>query len=493
MRQQRRFMIFASIVSVWIGLSLCNAATPRLRPNIVVLVADDLGYGELQCLNPNRGKIKTPHLDRLAESGMIFTDAHSGSSVCTPSRYGLLTGRYAWRTRLQSGVLQGGPSLIAADRLTMAKMLRERGYRTAALGKWHLGMLFDGKENSGRVQLGSQVTEGPLDRGGFDHFHGFHHSRQMDVWIDDNQVTAHVAAEQVLPQLTTAATDFIEQNKDGDQPFFLYLAWNAPHSPVAPSPEWQGRSGLNAHADFVMQLDDCCGQVLRTLEATGLSENTLVVFTSDNGTSPTTSEIARLQSMGHYPSGPYRGAKADLWEGGHRVPFFVRWPGVIPAKRSSDSLICLNDLMATLAELIQWPLSEHEAEDSISFLDVLTGQAAGSRPSVIHHSIDGYFAIRRQQWKLLLCPGSGGWSAPRTTSLFWQDQISAGLPLTQLYDFSNDLEEQQNLAGNPSLYFEQLVDSLRKELTQLVEHGRSTHGNHLRNDVPVIVDKRPEF
>ena len=239
-----------------------HAAT---RPNIVILLADDMGFGELQCLNPKRGKIPTPRLDSIAASGMVFTDAHGGSSVCTPTRYGLMTGRYAWRTRLQNGVLTGGPSLIAPDRLTLAKLLREQDYHTAIIGKWHLGMLFDGEHVSKAVDVGAKVTHGPIDRGGFHEFHGFHHARQISTWIDNDVVTESIEPVEMLPRLTAAAVEYIGSRKDNSQPFFLYVPWSSPHSPVVPTKEWQGKSGLNEHADFVMQTDDSFGKVVDAL------------------------------------------------------------------------------------------------------------------------------------------------------------------------------------------------------------------------------------
>ena len=225
-------------------------AEAQSRPNIVVMLADDMGFGELQCLNPKRGKIPTPQLDALAESGLVFTDGHSGSSVCIPTRYGLMTGRYAWRTRLQNGVLTGGESLIAEQRLTIAKMMNQNGYETALVGKWHLGMLYDGEKNSGKIPVGATVSHGPVDRGGFDHFWGFHHARQMDLWIENDKVTARLTPVEMLPKLTETAVAFVRDQKESDNPFFLYVPWNSPHSPVAPAPRWQGKSGLNAHRRF---------------------------------------------------------------------------------------------------------------------------------------------------------------------------------------------------------------------------------------------------
>ena len=258
------------------------------------MLADDMGFGELQCLNPTRGQIKTPHLDAIAASGMTFTDAHSGSSVCTPTRYGLMTGRYAWRTRLQSGVLTGGPSLIDHGRLTVAQLLRDQGYHTAIIGKWHLGMLFDGQHVPGSVAVGSQVTHGPLDRGGFDQFHGFHHARQIGTWIEGDRVARQLQPIEVLPKLTAAAVDYINARAAIRSHSFCTFLRCASHS-VVPSPEWQGKSGLNPHADFVMQTDDSFGQVMQALRDNQLLDRTLVICIPDNGTSAPTANWDQLQ------------------------------------------------------------------------------------------------------------------------------------------------------------------------------------------------------
>ena len=277
-------------------------AAESVKPNIVIILADDMGFGELQCLNPKRGKIKTPQLDSIAAGGMIFTDAHSGSSVCTPTRYGLMTGRYAWRTRLQHGVLTGGKSLVAKDRLTIADMLKEKGYYTAMFGKWHLGMLFDGKTNSSKnIPVGSKVTEGPIDAGGFDEFVGYHHARQMSLLIDDDKVAEKIEPIEMLPKLTAAAVDFINKRKGNKQPFFLYVPLSSPHAPVVPSAKWQGKSGLSAYADFVMQTDDSYGQVFKALRDNGMGDNTLIICSSDNGTSAPKANKTELEKMGHFP------------------------------------------------------------------------------------------------------------------------------------------------------------------------------------------------
>ncbi len=469
------------------GFAASSHDVPR-RPNIVLMLADDLGYGELQCLNPTRGKIKTPQLDAMAAGGMTFTDAHSGSSVCTPTRYGLLTGRYAWRTRLQSGVLTGGESLIAPDRQTLATMLGSQGYHTAVIGKWHLGMLFDGEHLTGKVPLGSRVTHGPLDRGGFHEFHGFHHARQIRTWIDDDVVTADVEPVEMLPRLAQAAVDYLARRKAADQPFFLYVPWSSPHSPVVPSPEWSGRSGLNAHADFVMQTDDCCGRVIQALRDYGFADNTLVICSSDNGTSAPTSKMAQLQARGHFPSGSLRGSKADIWDGGHRVPLLVSWPGVVEPGTRCDKLVCLTDLLRTVAQILQVPVADRSAEDSYSFLPALRGQSTHDRRHVIHHSVSGYFAIRHDDWKLSLCPGSGGWTRPKPTVAAWSEAKQRGQPLVQLNHLATDLGERHNLAdAQPDR-----VQALRRLLDEQVARGRSTPGAPQTNDVEIVIEKAPK-
>jgi len=453
------------------------------RPNIVVLLADDMGFGELSCLNPERGKIPTPQLDKLAAEGMIFTDAHSGSSVCTPTRYGLLTGRYAWRTRLQSGVLTGGESLIAKDCLTLPKLLKQQGYTTAIIGKWHLGMLFDGKHAKGDVPIGSKITHGPLDYGGFDTFHGFHHARQMSLWIDNNEVTQRIQPVEMLPKLVAKAVEYIHSRKDKtEQPFFLYVPWNSPHSPVVPTKEWQGKSGLNAHADFVMQTDDAYGQVITALKESGLYVNTLIICSSDNGTSGPTSNKSQLEAKGHFPSGDLRGAKADLWDGGHRVPFIAAWKGNIAPGTRNNQLICLTDLYATFAEISGASFPASEGVDSFSFADSLFGKSPSApRQSVIHHSVSGLFSIRNGNWKLLCSPGSGGWSEPTP-----KKAAKNGDPMTQLYNMETDIGEQQNLISKHP----EKAQALRALLDEQIANGRSTPGPKQQNDVEsIVVDK----
>lgn len=483
----------AAFVAVWLGSSVSGqtpSAGPSPRPNILYILADDFGYGDVQCLNPTRGKIKTPHLDRLAGEGMTFTDAHSGSAVCTPTRYGLLTGRYAWRTRLQQGVLDGGNDepLIAADRLTVASFLKQHGYATACIGKWHLGFQSDAKSGKGAkaggsgLPVGAKIIGGPVTRG-FDHFFGCSNARTMASLIENDRVIESIEPVAMLPRLARRTTDYLRERAAAaraGQPFFLYLPLTSPHTPIVPAAEWQGRSGLNAYADFVMQTDAVVGEVLAALEREGLAANTLVVFTADNGCSPQ-AKTDELERAGHFASGTWRGYKADIWEGGHRVPFFVRWPGRVKPGSQSAQLICHSDLLATCAELLGAKLPATAGEDSLSILPALLGtDKAPLHEAVVHHSIHGRFAIRQGNWKLALCAGSGGWGQPGDA-----DAAQRGLPAAQFYDLAADPAEIKNLhAQHPAV-----VARLTQLLDMWIANGRSTPGPPQQNDVRIVVNK----
>ena len=464
------------------------------KPNIVFVLCDDLGYGDIHCLNPERGKIPTPGVDRLAKEGMIFTDAHSGSSVCTPTRYGLLTGRYSWRTRLQSGVVQGfKPCLIAPDRPTVAGFLKSQGYHTAIVGKWHLDFLYQdpktgktlkrqpkgkGKANSkknGLPPVGSKIPDGPIARG-FDFYHGFHHARNMKAVIENDEVILHDDEINMLPRLTREAVKYIDERaKEPEQPFFLYVPYGSPHTPILPTKPWQGKSGLGSYADFVMETDDGFRQILDALDRTGLADNTLVVFSSDNGCSRQ-AKIGKLESQGHFPSGNFRGSKSDIWDGGHRVPFIVRWPGKVAASSINDQMLCLTDLFATCSELTGQPLPPQSAEDSVSFLPALKGEPLEStRAGIIHHSISGHFAYRMGKWKLCLAKASGGWSSPT------EKRAPEGSPVAQLYDMQSDPAETTNLYDSRPDVVQQLLGQLKSD----VARGRSTSGDDEKNDVKI--------
>jgi arylsulfatase A-like enzyme len=501
------------------------AHAPLGKPNVVSILCDDLGYGDVKCNNPE-GKIATPHVDWLAGAGIRFTDAHTTSSVCTPTRYSVLTGRYAWRSRLQSGVLGGlSPRLIEPGRLTVAELLRQHGYRTACIGKWHLGMDWPRKPDApgfdDRIENGPEgwsadysrpIANGP-NAVGFDHYFGIAASLDMVpyTFIENDRVTAvptvdkafpmmfgkpqrvtrrgpgaeAFEAADVLPALTRKAVEYISQHAAdarAGKPFFLYLPLNAPHTPIAPTPEWQGRSGLNPYADFVMETDACIGQVARALDEHGLAGNTLLVVTSDNGCSPE-ADFPALLGKGHNPSCVLRGHKADIWDGGHRVPLVVRWPGKVQPGSTSGELVSLVDFTATCAEILGVKLPDNAAEDSMSILPALLGKPGKPlREALVHHSIDGKFSIRQGPWKLELCPGSGGWSRPND-----REAIKEGLPRVQLYDMTRDLGEQKNLeAGHP-----EVVKRLTALLEKYVADGRSTPGTPQQNDVPVDIWKQP--
>ncbi len=454
---------------------------PLSHPNIVYVICDDLGYGDVNCLAPQTCRIPTPHADRLARRGMIFTDAHSGSSVCTPTRYGLLTGRYSWRTALQKGVVTGyAPCLIDQHRSTVAGFLQQLGYHTAIIGKWHLNFQYVDPSSGAELQqsdhdtppVGAIIPDGPLTRG-FHHFHGFHHARDMEAVIVDDTVVEHDETINMLPRLTRESVRYIESRAAGNSPFFLYVPLGSPHTPIVPSPEWQGRSGLGDYGDFVMQTDHALGEILDALDRTGKTENTLIIFTSDNGCSKAAG-IPDLAQQGHIVSAHLRGSKADLWDGGHRVPMIVSWPGKVEAGSLSDQTICHTDLFATVSEITGAAVPDGAAEDSVSILPALLGQSIQTtRKGIIHHSFSGHFAYRQGKWKLLLARGSGGWSSPK------EDQVAADSPPAQLYDLSEDPGETNNL-------FEQhpeLASGMLADLQADVARGRSTTGAEAQNDI----------
>ena len=482
---------------VMLSLALVGAAVAADKPNIVFVLCDDLGYGDVHVLNPQRGKIATPNMDRLASQGMTFTDAHSSSAVCTPSRYSILTGRYNWRSRLQAGVMQGfGAPLIAADRLTVAAMLKQNGYATACIGKWHLGMGLS-------KDLDAVIRNGPTTRG-FDYYFGISASADMPpyAFIENDRFTEKPTAmkelyngrkgpaapsfetELILPTLVRKSCEWIEANKA--HPFFLYLPLNSPHTPLNPTKEWRGKSGLGTYADFVMETDWAVGEVLAQLDKSGVASNTLVVFTSDNGCAPyvgTSADVdpmrhspegvKGLEERGHFPSADRRGYKSDAWDGGHRIPFIVRWPGEIKAGTSCDRMVCQVDFMATCAEILGAKIPDNAAEDSFSLLSLFKGGDKPVRETLVHHSIDGSFAIRDEARKLVLCPGSGGWSKGQTDN-------------PQLYDMSQDVGEKTNLAKDHP----EIVQRLTEKLEKLVADGRSTPGPAQANDVKVNIIKR---
>ncbi|MDV7139178.1 arylsulfatase [Maribacter sp. TH_r10] len=464
------------------------------KPNIVYIICDDLGYGDVQALNPEKGKILTPAIDAFAKEGMTFTDAHSASAVCTPSRYSLLTGRYSWRSKLQNGVLRGGNEfepLIDKELTTVPGLLKKAGYTTMAMGKWHLGFSFldnDGKpfdmyngKKLVNAPIGANVPNGPVSRG-FDGYIGFHHSASMNTVIKDDKVIDHMAPIKMLQFLGEHAKDYIKESTKKKEPFFLYLALNSPHSPVVPSEEWQGKSGMGSYADFVMETDFVVGKVLKSLKENGLEKNTLVFFTSDNGCSAPVAKAGKLEKeFGHYPSADFRGYKSDIWEGGHRIPFIVKWPGKIKPNTTNSQLICQTSLMATCAAITGVELDADDGVDSYSILPLLkNNKAKTDYKLVVHHSINGKFSIRNKKWKLELTPGSGGWSAPTD-----KKAVMEGLPQIQLYNMKKDWEETTNVYKKHP----KIVKRLTEELERIVENGRTTSGELQQNDVPVDIYK----
>ncbi|MEO6755634.1 MAG: arylsulfatase [Chthoniobacteraceae bacterium] len=492
------------------------------KPNIIFILADDMGLGDVKCLGGETSKIATPHMDHIAKEGMVFSDAHTSSSVCTPTRYSIITGRYNWRSPKKSSVLGGiSPPLIEADRPTVARFMKNEGYVTGCIGKWHLGMNMpttDGKAAFEQVKKGDggkplapkatnidwkgTITGGP-NANGFDYYYGISASLDMApyIWIHNNKFVgectiakafnrpgpahADFEAEDVLGIITRKSVEFIQANKD--KPMFLYIPFSSPHTPIVPSKKWQGKSGLGAYGDFVMETDWAVGEIVKAVDEAGLAENTLIIVTADNGCSPAArngmEKIAfngakpePIQPDVHYPSSIYRGHKADLFEGGHRVPFIARWKGKVAAGKTNNETICQVDLYATCAELLGKHLSAKEGPDSVSILPHLLGTANGPlREATVHHSINGSFAIRKGPWKLLLSADSGGWSKPRPG----KDSVK-GLPPVQLFDLSKDPGETTNLqAEHP-----EIVAELQALLTRYIKDGRSTPGEKQTNDGP---------
>jgi arylsulfatase A-like enzyme len=447
------------------------------RPNIVVILCDDLGWGDPKCYNP-QSKIPTPNIDRLAREGMRFTDAHSPSAVCTPTRYGLLTGRYCWRTSLKRGVLQGyDPYLIEEDRQTFVSYLYARGYATGGFGKWHLGL-----GANPIVQYSKPFPQGPR-YAGFETYFGIPSSLDFPpyVFIELDKVveepTKVIAGsiehrnggngfwragpiapsfkhEDVLPKVTARAVEFVRQ-QTSERPFCMYLPFSSPHTPWMPTSAWRGKSGADWYGDFVAQTDDAVGRVLAVLDEKGFTKNTLVIFTSDNGAHWLPSDI---EKWGHRSNAAWRGQKADIHEAGHRIPFIVRWPGTVQPSTTCDQTICLTDLFATFADIFQEKLPETDAEDSFSFLPLLKGSKKPVREVTIHHSGDGMFAIRAGKWKLVEGLGSGGFTAPK-----FEDSKPGG-PTGQLYDLEADPDEKRNL------YLEQ--PAVVKRLSLMLEEIR---------------------
>jgi len=462
----------------------------RSRPNVVIILADDLGYGDPGAYN-EESKIPTPHIDALARSGLMFTDAHTPSSVCTPTRYALLTGRYAWRSALQSSVLwMWDPPLIERDRPTLPGMMAAADYHTACIGKWHLGWRWPATREPGyandtvpignygwperkafwkNIDFSKALGGGPLEAG-FDYYFGDDVPNFAPYTFIENDAVTRIPdmekpdsmyggpgpmasgwrLEDVMPAITDKAVQYISAQSEKENPFFLYFALTAPHTPIAPTDEFKGKSQAGLYGDFVHEVDWSVGRIMAALGAAGSLENTIVIFTSDNGSpqrdgAEMGGKIASVKEYGHDPSRPWRGMKADIWEGGHRVPFIISWPGQVKAGKVTDQLICHVDIYATLANLLGRSLAENAAEDSFDFTPVLTNTSTDPvRQYVIHHSINGTFAIRKGDWKLILGKDSGGFS---------RNIPEENIPTEtdgQLYNLTIDPGERNNLYAENS-------------------------------------------
>lgn len=500
--------------SALLVLACCAAlasADAARQPNILLILADDLGYGDVRCYN-DQSKVATPHLDRLAREGMRFTDAHSPATVCTPTRYSLMTGQMAFRVPNGGAVFQGagGPSLIAPGRLTLPAMLRKQGYATAAVGKWHVGLTFrdhagepvhSGKrEEVTRIDFNRRVEGGPLDHG-FDTFFGTACCPTTD-WIyafidgdrvpvppagplDKSKLPRHPYANDcrpgfIAPDFPMEEVDLVFLKKSREflerhvretpgKPFFLYHAAQAVHLPSFAAPRFKGKSGAGPHGDFIHQLDWVVGELIGTLEKLGVADQTLVLFTSDNG--PEVDSVIHMRAdHGHDGARPWRGIKRDSWEGGHRVPFLVRWPGQVKPGTTSGQLTSLTDVMATLAAVSDATLPANAAEDSFNLLPVLRGEAvAPVRPYLLTQAFAGArtLSIRRGPWKYLDHRGSGGNRYETHAGLkpFIFPENTPDAP-GHLYNLDDDPGETRNLyAERPEIV---------KELKALLEESKAS-------------------
>jgi arylsulfatase A len=499
MRFPRSLLILLLAV---VGFSSRNSPASD-RPNILILYADDLGFGDLGCYHPD-SKIPTPNLDQLAASGMRFLDGHSSSGICTPSRYALLTGRHHWRDF--HGIVNAfGGSVFAKERLTLPEMLKEKGYNTAAIGKWHLGWDWAAIRKADAKQVGEgrkktwgpdafhwdqPIPDGPLAHG-FDHYFGDTVINFPPYcWIEDDKV---VKAPDVLmdialwkpikegnwecrpgpmasdwdpyeniPTTTAKGVEYIRKQKDSDEPFFLYFAFPSPHAPIIPNDEFDGKSQAGPYGDFVYETDDACGQLIRALEESGQADNTIIIFTADNG--PEKYAYARDEKFDHWSAHPLRGLKRDIYEGGHHVPFIVKWPGVTQAGSVSDALVSQIDIMATIAGALEVSLPADAAEDSHDLLPVLKGESEKVRTTHIHNTKEDKWAIRHGEWVLI--SGNDGYHSGRNKA--WEEK--RGYPgdnqsAVELYHLVSDIGQKMDVGGEHP-------DKV-KELTALLEKIRA--------------------
>lgn len=482
---------------------------PEKQPNILVLYADDLGYGDLTCYNAE-SKIPTPHLDRLAEQGMRFTDGHSSSGICTPSRYALLTGRYHWR-KFYGIVGAFEDSVFDPEELTLPEMLQQQGYVTAAIGKWHLGWDWtsilkpDAEPNPygdrGRTTWGYEdmdwskpIANGPLAHG-FDYYFGDTVINFPPYcWIENDQVTQVPDTMmdtdlfkpikegrwecrpgpmvtgwdpyENIPVTTAKGVEKIHEYAQGGKPFFLFFAFPSPHAPIIPNDEFDGTSGAGPYGDFVVETDAACGQLMQALEEAGVADNTIVIFSADNG--PEFYAYPREEKYGHWSSHPLRGLKQDIYEGGHRVPYLIKWPGVIEPGSVSDALVSQIDYMATFAGILGVDLPGDQAVDSHNLLPVLKGESDSVRTTHIHNTWQDRYAIRHENW--LLIDTATGYS--RDPAEGWEKRH--GYPAdndapVELYEMSQDIGQRQDVAAQHP----ETVAELQALLKKIREQGYS--------------------
>jgi arylsulfatase A len=489
-------MIILALLAITASLS--TAASNR--PNVIVILADDMGFDSVSALNEKMG-LETPFIDQLMSEGMSFTDAHSTSGVCSPTRYSVLTGRYNWRSRLKRGIVgRWNAPLIQDQRLTLPEMFRDHGYDTACIGKWHLGWNWPKKgggitEKLAEIDFTAAVKGGPCDHG-FDSYFGDDVPNWPPyAWRENDRVLGEITTEMkagtmlgvsagpsvadwdfraVLAEYSSRWSQYIRKRAGEKRPFFLYASMPSPHTPIAPHEDFRGRSKVSEYADFLIQTDSAVGEIMRALKETSQADNTMVIFTCDNGTSPK-ADFAQLDAAGIHLNERWRGWKADAYEGGHRVPFTVRWPGQIEPGSASEQTITLADIMATCADVLGHDLPVGAAEDSVSLLPTLRCEEVTLplHELVVHHSVSGHFAARKGKWKLLLCRGSGGWSPPRES-----EAAKKGLPSVQLYNIDEDPKETTNLQAD----YPEVVEQLTADLRRIVEQGRSTPGPSQPND-----------
>lgn len=484
-----------------LSLSVAPLFATSSPPNVILLYADDLGYGDLGCYNAE-SKIPTPHLDELASGGMRFTDGHSSSGICTPSRYAMLTGRHHWRDF--HGIVGAlGGSVFKPEHLTLPEMLKEKGYTTACIGKWHLGWDWnairrpDAPKKSIKhdaFDWSKPVPDGPLDHG-FDHYFGDTVINFPPyAWIEDRKLLTAPDSDlkkpsantkegnwecrpgpamkdwdfyQVLPTLTQKSAAWVRSRKGKTEPFFLYVPFPSPHAPIIPNDEFDGKSQAGPYGDFVYQTDHACGEILKALEESGHADNTIVIFTADNG--PEAYAWARDEKYDHWSSKPLRGLKRDIYEGGHHVPFLIKWPGLTTPGSVSDALISQTDFMATLAAALDFELPKDSAHDSFDFLPYLQGKASdGPRTSMVHNTKKDHYAYRDGDWLLIDAKTGYLRNAPKS----WNEkhnQPKDDDQAVELYNLAEDIGQRNNLASKHP----EKVAQMQKSLKEVRERGHS--------------------